>query len=74
MKKSNLKKYTLVGVISLILIILIFLGVRCYKESKKIKINSFDNIKTDLVVKNEISVEIMSDVFKGEDFFLIIIK
>ena len=69
MKKSNLKKYILVGIISLIIIILIFLGVRCYKESKKIKINSFDNIKTDLVVKNEISVEIMSDVFKVEDFF-----
>ena len=67
--KNNLKKYIVIGIVSLVVIALIILGVYYFKQNKKIKVNTLDNIETKLVVKKEVTVEIMSDVFKIEEFF-----
>ena len=61
--KNNLKKYVMIGVMSLVAVALVFLGIYCYKQNKKIKVNSVDEVKA------EVTAEIMSDVFKVEDFF-----
>lgn len=67
--KNNLKKYVMIGVISLVAIALIFLGIYCFKQNKKMKVNSVDDVKAEVVIKKEVTAEIMSDVFKVEDFF-----
>ena len=67
--KNNLKKYVMIGVMSLVAVALVFLGIYCYKQNKKIKVNSVDEVKAEVVVKAEVTAEIMSDVFKVEDFF-----
>lgn len=67
--KNNLKKYVMIGVRSLVAVALVFLGIYCYKQNKKIKVNSVDEVKAEVVVKAEVTAEIMSDVFKVEDFF-----
>lgn len=67
--KNNLKKYVMIGVISLVAVALIFLGIYCFKQNKKMKVNSVDDVKAEIVVKKEVTAEIMSDVFKVENFF-----
>ena len=67
--KNNLKKYVMIGVMSLVAVALVFLGIYCYKQNKKIKVNSVDEVKAEVVIKKEVTAEIMSDVFKAEDFF-----
>ena len=67
--KNNLKKYVMIGVISLVAVALVFLGIYCFKQNKKIKVNSVNDAKTKVVVKTEVTAEIMSDIFKVEDFF-----
>ena len=67
--KNNFKKYVMIGVMSLVAVALVFLGIYCYKQNKKIKVNSVDDVKAEVVIKKEVTAEIMSDVFKVEDFF-----
>ena len=67
--KNNLKKYVMIGVISLVAVALVFLGIYCFKQNKKIKVNSVNDAKTKVVVKTEVTAEIMSDIFNVEDFF-----
>ena len=67
--KNNFKKYVMIGVMSLVAVALVFLGIYCYKQNKKIKVNSVDEVKAEVVAKKKVTAEIMSDIFKVEDFF-----
>lgn len=51
--KNNLKKYVMIGVISLVAIALIFLGIYCFKQNKKMKVNSVDDVKAEVVIKKK---------------------
>lgn len=64
MKKIN-KKYLIIGILVFVFVCLVSLGI--YFSNKKENTNNNDDVK--LVIKKDVSVEVMSELLNAKDFF-----
>lgn len=64
MKKIN-KKYLIIGILVFVFVCLVSLGI--YFFYKKENTNNNDDVK--LVIKKDVSVEVMSELLNAKDFF-----
>ena len=63
-KKIN-KKYLIIGILVFVFVCLVSLGI--YFSNKKENTNNNDDVK--LVIKKDVSVEVMSELLNAKDFF-----
>lgn len=65
MKKIN-KKYLIIGILVFVFVCLVSLGI--YFFYKKENTNNNDDVK--LVIKKDVSVEVMSELLNAKDFLI----
>lgn len=64
-KKIN-KKYLIIGILVFVFVCLVSLGI--YFSNKKENTNNNDDVK--LVIKKDVSVEVMSELLNAKDFLI----